>query len=167
MILLTTTKDVKNTRENMLESQRNQDALTGLTLELKGSVLDHDHKSQRVRGVIDRQVNAYLGRIENQFLRHMSWWYPQGLPTFLRQAAYYLEQDYSHNPYHPGWIKRCMIEFRKLNGTQQKKLLKAFFVEDAPNSTGRQKNFEKLLKSRAVTYGEVLEELTTIKENNI
>lgn len=58
-------------------------------------VLDHDHKTNYVRGVIDRQVNAWEGKVSNSFVRlglHKRF----DLVDLLRSLADYLEHNIQH-----------------------------------------------------------------------
>jgi hypothetical protein len=52
-------------------------------------VLDHDHKTGAIRGVLTRGVNTLLGKIENAAPR--AWVKPKDLPAVLRGLADYLE----------------------------------------------------------------------------
>ena len=163
-IVLTTPKDTKECRDRLLALQGHRDALTGLPLDSKDAVLDHDHQTQRIRSVLHRQINVMEGRIANSFTRYLQWWYPNDLPTFLRDLALYLEKDYSSNPYHIKWQDKVMTEFRKCNGKQQAFVCHCFGMQAGSNSKQRQLQMKKLLKSRAVTYGECLDEILHSKE---
>lgn len=58
-------------------------------------VLDHDHKTGYVRGVIDRQINAWEGKVFNSFIRlglHKRF----DLIDLLRGLADYLENNIQH-----------------------------------------------------------------------
>jgi hypothetical protein len=123
---LHTPKDVKAYRQKLLAEQGGVDALTGLPLEEKGAVLDHNHETEVVRGVIDRQVNAALGKIENIWKRYLSTWYPGKLSDFLEQAKVYIDSDgfmQTHQVYHPNWINRCVRDFKKLDAKSQREVL--------------------------------------------
>ena len=56
-------------------------------------VVDHNHTSGLVRGVVSSEGNALLGRIENAFKRLSRGAKKASLPTILRNMASYLEQD--------------------------------------------------------------------------
>ena len=95
-------KDLKKFREDLLKKQNNKCTLCNKPLE-SDAVLDHCHKTGRVRGTIHRHCNAALGKLEN---------YIQGygkhhflvdgiLEGFLKGLLKYMSMDYGHMPYHP------------------------------------------------------------------
>lgn len=55
-------------------------------------VLDHDHQTGMVRGVISRQANSLLGKVENFYMRMCKGDKDQ-LPGVLDAMAAYLEQE--------------------------------------------------------------------------
>ena len=55
-------------------------------------VLDHDHQTGLVRGVISRQANSLLGKVENFYLK-MCKGQKEQLPNTLEAMAYYLESQ--------------------------------------------------------------------------
>ena len=126
---LYTSKDVQKVRDQLTKEQDNLDRLTSLPIPDKQHVLDHNHETQYVRGVLHRQVNAALGKIENIWKRYLSTWYPGDLQMFLRQSAQYLELPDDKRWYHPAWIKKIKTEFNKLN------------AEHSPNWTSITKSF--------------------------
>lgn len=62
-------------------------------------VLDHDHKTGHVRGVLHRGCNAMLGHIENNRARNML--KDARLWRFLRGVERYITADHSQRPLHP------------------------------------------------------------------
>lgn len=56
---------IKDHREALTSQQRGVCALCGLPFLPGQHVLDHDHKTNLVRGVIHRSCNTVLGRVEN------------------------------------------------------------------------------------------------------
>jgi hypothetical protein len=156
---LHTPKDVKEYRQELLAKQDGVDALTGLPLEEKGAVLDHNHETEVVRGVIDRQVNAALGKIENIWKRYLSTWYPGKLTDFLEQAKVYIDSDgfmQTHPVYHPNWINRCVRDFKKLDALHQRMVLKEM-NEDSDftmpsNAEGRVKLFRATILKKRMTF---------------
>lgn len=89
---------VKAYREAKLKEQGGRCALTGYTLSPSEAVLDHDHVTGHVRGVVHRGVNALLGKLENNHKR-----YGVSLPQVIamgRGLEAYLSKDYSGNAYH-------------------------------------------------------------------
>lgn len=86
-------------REAKLKEQGGRCALSGYTLSPAEAVLDHDHATGHVRGVLHRGVNSLLGKIENNHKR-----YGVSLPMLRAMApavAAYIEKDYSANVYYP------------------------------------------------------------------
>lgn len=62
-------REVKELRTQQLERQDNSCALCGQFI-LDDAVLDHDHKTGVIRGVLHRGCNALLGKIENNMPRN-------------------------------------------------------------------------------------------------
>lgn len=162
--LLTNAKDVSGCKLELLSLQDSKDLCTGLRLEVKDSCLDHDHSNDLVRGVLHRQVNAYIGKLENNYVRMLRWWYPEDLPFFLRKCADYLELE-QEMIYHSGWIKTCTVEFNKLKVGEQNKVLGAFGIKLVKsNLLQRRKALKDLMIKKLVTKGEVLDEIKQAKE---
>lgn len=155
---LYSTKDVADVRATLLKEQNGKDLLTGLPLVPKDAVLDHDHDSQYVRGVLHRQANVVLGKIENMYTRYLAWWYNDTLPTFLRKVADYLERKEDTRYVHPAWIKKMSVRFVKLNAADQTEMLNRmldFIDEDSDvgtNGKDRRYQYEQLLKSKKFSY---------------
>lgn len=62
--------EIKPTREAMLIKQGNKCLLCGHDLSLEDAVLDHQHQTGLIRGVIHRNDNLLLGKIENALVRN-------------------------------------------------------------------------------------------------
>jgi hypothetical protein len=62
-------KDIKTVRTQQLEKQNFKCCLCGDSLTEDEAVLDHDHKTGLLRGVIHRGDNILLGKIENAMPR--------------------------------------------------------------------------------------------------
>ena len=58
-------KEIKEYREQFLKEQNGKCLLCGQQIEPGKEVLDHDHRSGQIRGVLHRGCNALLGKIEN------------------------------------------------------------------------------------------------------
>jgi hypothetical protein len=83
-------------------------------------VVDHDHKSGKIRGVVSSEGNALLGKIENFYYSrcvHGKW----ELPKVLRALANYLEM--AQGPYHPVGLRQVVKRFNKLNKDIQIEML--------------------------------------------
>lgn len=148
-------KDVAKVRELLYNEQDGRDALTGLPLDYKQSVTDHNHKTQFVRGVLHRQCNAVLGKIENLWVRYLSYWFEGTLSEFLRKAADYIERKDDQRYIHPGWIKKSQTMFNSLPEVDKKAVLEALGQNQGGNSTERKKLFKKALSTKQFTFEEV------------
>jgi len=83
-------------------------------------VVDHDHKSGRIRGVVSSEGNALVGKIENFHKSrciHGKW----DLPTVLRAIADYLEQE--QGPLHPVGTRQLTKRFGRAKKDEQIELL--------------------------------------------
>jgi hypothetical protein len=56
---------IKAFREQMLKQQGGRSAISGQIIQEGEAVLDHDHHTGLVRGVITRAENSVLGKVEN------------------------------------------------------------------------------------------------------
>lgn len=156
---LYTTSDVKKVRQELIREQGEVCALTGLAVDDNQWVLDHNHdENQFVRGALHRQSNVMLGKIENAAKRYL-YWYPYGLPDFLRLTADYLDQGDDTRFRHPGWIRKLLTAFRKLNESQKKKLLQSMGLSEGKNATERIDLFKKAVMNKAFTRDEILDKM--------
>lgn len=152
---LITTKDVAEVRKKLYDEQFGVDKLTGLPLQSKDAVCDHNHSTMYVRGVLHRQSNAVLGKIENMYKRYLAWWYSGTLPEFLRKCADYIEAKDDHRYVHPHWIKFMTTKFRALNEDSKKQVLKGMSRNEGANSKERISTFDKALKSGQFTMTQI------------
>jgi hypothetical protein len=82
------TKEVSQTRSDLLTEQGSRCALCKMPCSSQQAVLDHDHKTGKIRGVLHRTCNGLLGKIENFCQRF-------GIPNlsaFLHGADAYLQK---------------------------------------------------------------------------
>jgi len=158
-------KEVSSVREQLYKEQNGLDKVTGLKLEYKDSVTDHDHKSQYVRGIIHRQVNAVIGKIENMHIRYIKWWCTTPLPALLRQIADYLELPQDKRHVHPNWLKTCQTKFHALNEKSKTSVLHNMSLPDGKNSTERKDIFKKALLTRRFTLSQIENILLKGKNN--
>lgn len=152
-------KDVQQVREQLLKEQGGIDAITGLEIPPKQAVLDHCHETQHCRSALSLNSNAFEGLVFNAYKRCLSWYVDKPLPEILRRLALYLEKDYTANPYHPGWMKRVKTDFNKLSATQQDKVLVALGGQAKNNQANRKKEFQRLLKNKALGFEEIRDTL--------
>ncbi len=73
-------------------------------------VLDHDHQTGMVRGVISRQANSLLGKVENFYIR-MCKGDKENLPGVLDAMAAYLERE-TLDILHPVGLKQLTKKFK-------------------------------------------------------
>lgn len=154
-IHLYNTKEVAETRKKLYEEQGGIDKLTGIPLEYKDSVTDHDHKTQYVRGIIHRQVNAVVGKVENMYIRYIKWWCSIPLPELLRKIADYLELPQDKRYVHPSWLKACQSKFNALDEKSKAAVLKDMALHDGKNGKERKEIFRKGLLSRRYTLTQI------------
>lgn len=92
-------KELKAYRDQLLNSQGGLDPITGMRIE--DPCLDHDHKSGRIRGVLDRRTNAWEGKVINAWRRCGLQKAGAPLSWSLIQLASYIHEDYDSRPLHP------------------------------------------------------------------
>lgn len=161
------TADVKKVREQLTKEQDNKCAVTGLDIPTKQHVLDHAHDdTQFVRGVLHRQVNAFAGKAENAYTRLIAWWYPNDLPTLLRECADYLEKQPDGRYRHNGWIKKINTEFNKLKEAHKDVVLVALGQTKGKNGAERKKLFQKAVLTREFTYDTIRALILELKERD-
>ena len=115
-------------------------------------VLDHDHQTGLVRGVISRQANSLLGKVENFFLR-MCKQDKSKLPGVLRAMASYLERE-TLDVLHPVGLMQLTKKFKNsLTASEQVAELKSIGatkqeLESCCNEKQRCKLYRKLTKNK-------------------
>lgn len=91
--------EVAEYRKTALDEQGGHCMICSERIASGEEVLDHDHKTGHVRGVLHRGCNAMLGHIENNRARHMM---KDGrLFRFLRGVQTYITADHTQRPLHP------------------------------------------------------------------
>lgn len=158
------TKDIADVRTALTLEQKGLDRLTSLPIATKQHCLDHCHKTMRVRGVLDRQSNAALGRIENTFTRYIAYWYPYDLQTFLRASADYLDLEEDTRWYHSAWQKKIVTLFNKLPTKQQDTVLQYFNQPKGSNSVQRKESFKKIVLDRELGFETIRNVILQLKE---
>jgi len=113
-------------------------------------VVDHDHNNGEIRGVISRQANTMIGKIENIFTS-MCRGNPEDLPEVLENIATYLRQPDS-NLLHPVGLNQLTNRFKNnLLKDDQCFLLVALGLSNSEvnaciNVKARVKLFKQLIK---------------------
>lgn len=102
--------------------------LLGMSGEKFSPVVDHDHTSGKVRGVISLEVNALMGKIEN-FFRTRCVNTDVSLPDALRKIADYLESE--QGPYHPIGLKQVTRRFSRFTKKDQIDILLSMGADTA------------------------------------
>lgn len=160
---LYTPKDTTRVRELLLEEQKGLDLITGAKIPKGKAALDHNHKTQYVRGVLHTKTNVMLGKIENAWDRYMVWWCPISLPDFLRGTANFLEREQPTDYIHPAFTKKLEVEFKKLREPKKDLLLKKYSDTVCVNGKERLVVFKKLIKVKGKGYHCWMKELDKYK----
>lgn len=115
-------------------------------------VVDHDHKTGLVRGVISRVGNSLIGKIEN-FLKSRGGQKEVNFPRILRNIADYLERE-QLDVLHPVGLTQLTKRFRNnLTADEQKSVLLDIGgnpeeIELCTNAKKRSELFRRLTKNR-------------------
>lgn len=118
-------------------------------------VVDHDHYTGRIRGVVSLEGNALLGKIEN-FFRTRCVNAEKKLPDVLRRMADYLE--FEQGPFHPVGVRQLTKRFARASVVDQKELLQQLnadseIVAACKNTKQRVKLYRKLLIAKEEENG--------------
>lgn len=107
-------REVKTHREELLKRQGFRCALCGDEID-DDAVLDHCHKTGKIRKVLHRGCNAMLGKIENNLARNKMT--SVRLSQFALNLVHYVEQEYE-DIVHPTYLTP---EERKMKAYKKKK----------------------------------------------
>ena len=151
---LYTPADVKRVKDRLAKEQNGIDPILKEPFK-ETQVCDHDHTTQHVRAALNRNTNAFEGKVFNAWVRCLKWLSDKPLPEILRNLAEYYEKDYSNNPLHPGFLKRLCTDFASLNEKGKKEALHLLGQPQGNNATERRKLFRKALMTRKFTYDQV------------
>ena len=156
-------KDTARVRELLLEEQKGKCLITKKPIPKGKAALDHNHKTQFVRGVLHTHSNVMLGKIENAWDRYMVWWCPVSLPEFLRGTADFLDREQPKDYVHPAFVKKLEIEFKKLKEPKKNSLLSKYTDASCSNATERLKAFKKLVSKKDKSFEDWVKELDKYK----
>ena len=168
---LYTASDIKRVREFLLAEQNNKCAALGIPIKPdRTPVLDHFHNDEQVvRGVLEREVNAFLGVIENANKRYLRYWLPTPLPEVLRALAGYLERSeatpdrrFRHN----GWLKKVKVWFNKLPAKKMDEVLVQLGSSPGKNLVDRKAKFAKVVLDRSLGYDTISQVIKSTKEKS-
>lgn len=95
------TSEVQAVRAKMYKQQKGICLLCKKPMKPSEAVLDHDHGTGYVRGVLHTSCNGAEGRIASAIYRSRSDKLPENLVDFVKNLAVYWEKDYSSNVVHP------------------------------------------------------------------
>lgn len=115
-------------------------------------VVDHDHQTGLVRGVISRQANSLLGKVENFYLK-MCKGQKEQLPNTLEAMASYLEQE-TLDVLHPVGLTQLTKKFKySLTAHEQALELKSIGGSEADigscrNQKQRAELYRNLIKNK-------------------
>lgn len=151
---LYTANDVKKIREKMLDEQDGKCAILGIQIRPERTpVLDHQHDDEQfVRGVLEREANAFTGVLENAYRRFLGYWCSIPLPDVLRACASYLERPSDSRYRHPDHLKKLKTKFNSLSAKQMKQVLEALGKSDGKNLVDRKKIFANIILDRSLGY---------------
>jgi hypothetical protein len=107
------------------------------------------------RGALHKQSNAFEGLVFNAYKRCIGWLSDDSLPNTLRRLAAYLEASPKIKAYHPAWIKRVTIDFKKLDAKSQEKVLKEIDSTLGSNAKQRVELFRKKVTKEKLGYEKV------------
>jgi len=111
-------------------------------------VVDHCHTTGEVRGVLHRQSNAFLGKVENAWKRYVSSRADVSLPDALRRMADYIEFSRA-GLLHPIGATQMQKKFKQKKTEDQLNILLDLGVniedKDLSNSDKRSKLFRKII----------------------
>ena len=112
-------------------------------------VVDHDHQTGFIRGVISRQANTFLGKIENCYLR-LCKVDKEFLPVTLEATASYLENART-NMMHPKGAKQLANRFLRMKKAEQEQRLfelkaEKSVVQSCTNAKERTKIYSSIIK---------------------
>ncbi len=100
-------RDIAPLREQLLVEQEHVCLLCQEVIEQNKAVLDHDHKSGHIRGVLHRGCNSLLGKIENNLARNLIT--PSRLSQILKNLERYsqTQRPEIHPTYKPPKQKKA------------------------------------------------------------
>ena len=94
--------EIKAEREKRYEEQQGECLVCRCEIDAAYAVLDHDHKTGRIRGVIHRDCNILLGKVENYTQYKGKRMATEGrIGLALAGMFDYMTDDYSDHPFHP------------------------------------------------------------------
>ncbi|EON7637208.1 hypothetical protein FOI42_RS04365 [Escherichia coli] len=142
-------KEAATYRNELLKKQKGIDPI--IKEPIKKPVLDHYHfENQHCREVLQNEVNAWEGKVQNSFNRYLRHLTDKPLHEVLRNLADYLEKNNNIPPeeqvIHHTALTVDVNKFKRLPATQQNAILEGLGVVPGSNTTARVKQARKLIK---------------------
>ena len=134
--------------KQLIEYRKNNKSIKCAILDVADykPVVDHDHATGRIRGVISSEGNVLIGKIENCF-KSRCVDCELSLPEVLRKVALYLEGQ--QGPYHPVGVRQLVRRFRRMPKDEQIRVLSNAYsleeIELCDNSVDRSKLYRRIL----------------------
>ena len=123
-----------------------------LGVDMTHPVVDHNHDTGLVRGVIDRNSNQMEGKILRVWQR-FGYESELTLPQALRRLANYLDRrfsEYNEGVIHPSGIRDRSRKFKRFTKDHQVEVLTGFYdgkeIAEAKNSAQRTLMYQKALR---------------------
>lgn len=113
-------------------------------------VVDHCHRTGLIRGVISREANSLVGRVENYFYRYCESKCTCPPEQAVHNVAKYLE-DYRTDILHPVGAKQLISRFKRKIKSEQEEILKDLKakkceIKACTNTKDRAKIYGSLIK---------------------
>lgn len=142
-------KEAANYRNELLKKQKGIDPI--IKEPITKPVLDHYHfENQHCREVLQNEVNAWEGKVQNSFNRYMKHLTDKPLYEVLRNLADYLERNNSipvdEQVIHHTALTIDTNKFKRLPAGQQNAILEELGVIPGANNAARVKQARKLIK---------------------
>ena len=158
-------RNVDEIRKVLLQQQLGICPIYQIPISGKDACVDHNHHDPwEVRGVLHRQSNAMLGKLERSYFRYIKPFTHLTLKEVLANMVEYLERKTIGNPIHPSALNEWVKPFKRLNADNKKMILKNFGLNPGKNDRERVKSIRTLLQKDIITYGELLEEVRALEK---
>lgn len=158
MVQLKTGKTYKDAKVSLYKLQGGLCPLCNKPLvSVESSHLDHDHaltgaNAGKVRGLLHSGCNRCEGKFGSWFKRFGMEGGGVDFPTFLRNLATYLENDYSNNDFHPQYVTDMAAWFNRQNLKAMKEVMREYGYEynESDKKADLTKKFKKQFRERNI-----------------
>lgn len=151
-------KDAAQYRNELLKKQKSIDPI--IKEVITKPVLDHYHfENQHCREVLQNEVNAWEGKVQNAFNRYMKHLTDKPLYEILRNLADYLEKN-NNIPQEEQVIHHTALtvdvnKFKRLPATQQNAILRDLGLTPGGNVKERTKQARNAIKSGKLNMADI------------